>query len=157
MVWESLFGDLGNIPEGAQPLGEHGFRYDAKSRCWRSGTPGKNGMPLKAGAKSIAKTLGVAESLLREWEESYLRQWCSPPTNPAADSLRVSADGVVNRNPLLQWNLQYFPASQIWRRARAARDEVPREKVAAIVGVEVSLIEAWEHAMTARAEAKSPK
>jgi hypothetical protein len=68
--------------------------------------------------------------------------------------LQVVAAGVVNKNPLLSWNLQYFPASRTWRRARAARDEVPREKVATIVGVDVMLIEAWENAMHLQEDAK---
>jgi hypothetical protein len=157
MDWASLFGDVRDIAEGAQPLGAHGFRYDAKSRCWRSSTLGKNGMPLKAGPKTIAKALGVPEALLRAWEESYVRQWCSPPANPAAEALRVSEEGVANKNPFLHLNLQYFPASRVWRRARAARDEVPRSKVAAIVGVDESLIEAWEHAVAKQPESGPPK
>lgn len=155
--WVSLFGDLGRIPEGAQPLGAHGFRYDSKSRCWRSSAAGTKGMPLKAGPKSIAKKLGVPEALLREWEESYLRQWCTPTENTAAEALRVGADGAVNKNALLPWNLQYFPTSRTWRRARAARDEVPREKVALIVGVDLTLVEAWEKAMHTSHEAPSPQ
>jgi hypothetical protein len=149
MDWASLFGDLENIQEDAQPLSAHWFRYDSKSRCWRSSAVGSNGMPRKAGPKSISKKLGVPEALLREWEEAYLRQWCSLAVNTAAEALRVGVDGDVKKNALLPWNLQYFPSSRTWRRARSARDEVPRERVAVIAGVDLSLIDAWEKAVHA--------
>ena len=58
--------------------------------------------------------------------------------------LQVGPGGVTNSQPLHRWGFCFYPLSRVWRRARAARDEVTREQVAKRVGVTEETLVAWE-------------
>lgn len=138
--------DTDLIPEGAQPLEARGIRWDKLSLCWRRSIGGREGMSYKIKRKSVSQLLAIPEATLANWEASYARQWAAIQVSSATAALAVGEDGSCINDPLVGWGIRYYPQSQTWRRARAARDELSREKVAKAVGVSVDAILAWERA-----------
>lgn len=131
----------------ADPLTDFGFRYDVKRRLWRRTERSPRRLPANVTRAVVAEAVGVPEALLERWELAVTKNTHQPPSVLEALSVGVKKPGKLSLEPLVSIGFRYFPRSQIWRRARADRNEVSRDVVAKKAAVPVDLLAAWEKAV----------
>jgi hypothetical protein len=148
---EKLFGLDSEGKLNRNPLEPLGFRFDAKSKSWRTVTRFHSNLPKNISRNNVASAIGIDESLIEKWEKAVSFESREPNSITDTKSLlSVDHGAVLNLDPLSSWQLRYYPQSKTWRRTRSHRNEVTRAEVARKVGVPEELITLWEQAMNAR-------
>jgi len=136
------------------PLVEWHFRFSPRGNRWTrisyySKGNFRRGLPRVVSRSTVAQEVGVSEEVIAAWQVALTSMESSNDKPTAKSLLAVGVNGPINKNPLTDWNFEFFPQSGVWRRTRAQRNEVSRGAVAKKVGVTEDLIRKWEEAAIA--------
>jgi len=136
------------------PLAEWHFRFNRPGNRWTRVTlyskgSYRRGLPRVVSRSAVAEEVGVPEEAIAAWQAAITSSESAARAVTPESRFAIGPNGPINKNPLLDWQFEFFPQSGAWRRTRGQRSEVTRSKVAKKVGVSEDLIEKWEKAAIA--------
>jgi hypothetical protein len=145
---EKMFAIGPKGPVNPDPLVALGLRFYSKTGHWRRIGSFHKHLPTRVSRRLVSEEIGLPESVIEAWENA-VKAGNTQGTDDVSELLRICPSGVAHSQPLQHLGFCFYPQSRVWRRARAARDEVTREQVAKRIGVTEEVLLAWELAACA--------